>query len=149
MISVSIVSHRQGLLVAQALQCLASAVPDQGIEVLLTLNVPESLPDGLDTLPFPVKVIENDRPKGFGANHNAAFRQASGEWFCVMNPDIRITDNPFPAMIAAAEKDNAAVVAPAVLASDGRQEDSVRYFPSPLSVFQKLFFGHRGDGLSP
>ena len=62
--------------------------------LLLTLNLPETLPFGPADFPFPVRIVENERPKGFGANHNAAFRygEAEGEfrYFCVLNPDIRL-----------------------------------------------------------
>jgi len=146
-ISVSIVSHHQGDLVSGALADLARFAGSVPIEVILTRNVPEGLPFALAELPFPVKVVENDSPKGFGANHNAAFRLAMGEWFCVMNPDIRMPENPFPLMLAALEQYKAAVIAPAVISPSGQVEDSVRRFPTPLSLAGKIL--GRSDGRYP
>ena len=59
------------------------------IELILTLNLDEILPFAVVDFSFPIKVIRNPVPLGFAANHNQAFTQATGRFFCVMNPDIR------------------------------------------------------------
>lgn len=147
MISVSIVSHRQGDLVSEALADLARFADSVSIEVILTRNIPERLPFSLAVFPYPVKVVENDSPKGFGENHNAAFRLAEGDWFCVMNPDIRMPENPFPLLLVALEQLQAAVIAPAVVSPEGQVEDSIRRFPTPLSLAGKIL--GRSDGRYP
>lgn len=141
MISISVVSHGQGDLVSEALADLARFADAGCFEVLLTKNIPERLPFTVENLPYPLKLIENATPKGFGANHNAAFRVAKGEWFCVMNPDIRMPEDPFPRLIAELEREGAAVIAPAVLSPTGGVEDSVRRFPTPLALMKKML-GH-------
>jgi len=146
-ISVSLVSHGQGALVAAALADLARFAGPAGYEVILTLNLPERLPFSAGDFPFPLSVVENTQPQGFGANHNAAFRGAEGDWFCVMNPDIRMPENPFPRLLEALEQHQAAVVAPAVLSPAGQVEDSIRRFPTPLSLVGK-FLGQE-DGRYP
>jgi GT2 family glycosyltransferase len=138
MISVSIVSHRQGHLVRQILRDLSRVLQAAPAEVFLTLNVAEDLPFGAADFEMPLTVIRNPRPRGFGANHNAAFRKAAGEWFCVMNPDIRIAQDPFPVLVEEISARAGAVIAPAVLSMDGRLEDSIRHFPTPLSLARKL-----------
>jgi GT2 family glycosyltransferase len=135
-------------LVAQALSDLAGILAGLDGEILLTLNRPEPLPQGLSGLPYPVRVIANPTPKGFGANHNAAFRQARGQWFCVMNPDIRLPENPFPILLDALTHSPAALVAPAVLSPAGRLEDNIRRFPTPLSLAVKCV-GRGGKGRYP
>ena len=47
-------------------------------------------------------------------NHNAAFKKATGAFFCVVNPDIRLTDNPFPPLIDTLRDSKVGVVAPKV-----------------------------------
>jgi hypothetical protein len=47
-----------------------------------------------------VCVLKNSHPKGFGANHNAAFQVTESPYFAVVNPDIRLGVNPFPALLA-------------------------------------------------
>lgn len=146
-ISISIVSHDQGNLIGALLDDLARFGDPARIEVILTKNVPERLPFVVEDAPYPIRVVENVVPKGFGANHNAAFRLARGEWFCVMNPDIRLNGNPFPVLLKEIERQQAAVIAPAVLSPTGRVEDSVRRFPTPLSLAQKIL--GRVDGRYP
>lgn len=139
MISISVVSHGQGALVYQLLSDLAQISRETGFEVILTKNIPEQLPFAIDGYPFSIKVIENNSPKGFGANHNQAFMSALGEYFCVVNPDIRIAEEPFPRLLSTLTNENVGIVAPQVVDPDGVLEDSVRRFPTPLSLMAKLF----------
>ncbi len=144
MITVSIVSHSQSALVEQLLADLGRFNVSMVTEVLVTLNIPEDISLKLDDYPYPVRILRNTAPRGFGANHNAAFQQAEGEWFCVMNPDIRLIDNPFPILIEDGAYDSAGVIAPMVVTPSGMIEDSVRRFPGLASLAAKLF-GY-GDG---
>jgi len=147
LISISVVSHGQGDLAYGVLADIARFSDSVRIEVLLTRNIPEQLPSPERDFPYPIEVIENDSPKGFGANHNAAFRLAKGEWFCVMNPDIRMPVNPFPRLLEALAQHQGAVIAPAVLSPAGEIEDSIRRFPTPFSLTSKIL--GRSDGRYP
>lgn len=144
MITVSIVSHGQSTLVEQLLADLVRLDMSMVTEVLVTLNIPEDISSKPGDYPYPVRILRNTAARGFGANHNAAFRQAEGEWFCVMNPDIRLINNPFPILIEEGAYDSAGVIAPMVVTPSGMIEDSVRRFPVLTSLAAKLF-GH-GDG---
>lgn len=137
-ISVSVVSHAQGGLAGEVLRDLLRLVDPGDIEVILTKNLPEQLPFSPEAFACRLSIIENPVPKGFGANHNAAFQCATGKYFCVMNPDIRIHENPFPSLIREIERQHAAVIAPAVLTPAGQVEDSIRRFPTPLSLAGKM-----------
>ncbi len=143
-ITVSIVSHNQAGLVSHLLDDLSRFCSDR-IEVVLTLNTREKLPFQLSTFSFPIKLIENKSAKGFGANHNQAYSRARGDYFCVLNPDIRLKDNPFPILLRCLESQELAVVAPKIVNADGDVEDSARYFPTPLSILRKAM-RRRGAG---
>lgn len=142
-LSISIVSHYQGRLVADLLSDLGThcAIP---IEVILTINAPEVLPFDATAFNFPVTVLKNEIPKGFGANHNAAFRLATAEHFCVLNPDIRLENDPFPPLLDALSDPANGVVGPLIISPDGNIEDSARRFPTPLLILKKAIFGVRG-----
>jgi GT2 family glycosyltransferase len=138
LVSISIVSHGQSLLVVDLLRDLAS-LAKVDLEVLLTLNIPESLTIDLAAYPFRMTVINNAAPKGFAANHNQAFRSAHGDYFCVLNPDVRLISCPFAALLDCLNNPAIGVVAPQVLSPSGHIEDSARRFPSPGKIFAKLF----------
>lgn len=140
-ITLSIVSHGQATLIHALLKDLAG-LPQQNFEVLITVNLPE------DELPyqgftFPLRIIRNKAPKGFGGNHNAAFAQCSSKWFAVVNPDIRIQSLDFDTLLAPFQSENVAAVAPIVLSGDGRVEDSARRFPTLRRLSKRVLLRQR------
>lgn len=131
-ITVSIVSHGHGEQVSQLVNQVLSD-PLVG-HVILTFNRPETLalPDS-DRL----VIVRNAHPKGFGANHNAAFKQCKTSLFCVLNPDIVLREDSLAQLKQALSSDQAAVAGPMVLATDGSQEDSWRVFPTLFTLLLK------------
>lgn len=110
-----------------------------GLSVLVTENVPDPVPLALDGLHYPVRVFANASPKGFGANHNAAFVHCATPVYCVVNPDIRLNADPFPRLIEALSSKEVGVVGPLVRSPAGAVEDSARRFPTAASLLRKLF----------
>jgi N-acetylglucosaminyl-diphospho-decaprenol L-rhamnosyltransferase len=137
-VTISIVSHGHGAMVFSLLSDLALHCRS-GISVVLTLNIPESTAIGDVEFSFPVKVIRNASPRGFGANHNAAFKQSKAPYFCVLNPDIRIDEDPFPPLIDELASPRVGVVAPKIVSPAGNIEDSARHFPTVGFLARKLF----------
>lgn len=138
-ITLSIVSHLQATLIASLVGDLVRLCSNDKIEVLLTLNLPETLPFTLDNHPFPLRILKNSRPLGFAANHNKAFEEAKGEFFCVLNPDVRFSRNPFPILLPFLDDPGIGLIAPQVVNSTGDLENSSRCFPTPLEIFGKIF----------
>lgn len=134
---VSIVSHGQGALVRDLLTDIAAWCTTD-FRVVLTVNVAEELPFDVSGYAIPIDVIRNERPKGFGANHNQAFQRVSGEYFCVVNPDIRLQVDPFEALIRCLHATDSSLAVPVVINQDGELEDSIRPFPTPIHIAQKV-----------
>jgi N-acetylglucosaminyl-diphospho-decaprenol L-rhamnosyltransferase len=144
-ISISIVSHKQGMLVKNLLDDLRAHC-DTTLEVILTINVKEDLPFDVAEFGFPIRVVTNASQRGFAANHNAAFKLAKAVYFCVLNPDIRLERNPFPALIGVLADPVVGAVAPLIVGPSGQVEDSARRFPTPVSILKKALFGvHRPE----
>ena len=139
-VTVSIVSHRQCLLMEKLLSDLSLHCSHDICDVILTINVEESVPD-VSGYNFPVQIIKNHIPQGFGTNHNAAFKFAHGDFFCVLNPDIRLAMNPFPRLLELARQSDVGVVAPRVVNNSGDREDSERRFPTPSELMKKIAGG--------
>lgn len=110
-------------------------------EVFVTRNIPESL---CRTENIRVRYIDNPSPKGFGVNHNAAFEMSTQSFFCVLNPDVELIDNPFPELLRTFERSSTGLVAPMVKSPDGVVADSVRHYPSIRSLICRAL-GSDGD----
>lgn len=133
MIEVSIVSHAHAEIVDRVISHVLQ-LPDV-CRVILTQNIPEAT----NFRGHPnVHIIENSSPKGFGANHNWAFRQVQTPYFCVLNPDIVFKKNPFPELLKCQLETQASIVAPMILNPQGTIEDSIRHFPTVLGLTKKL-----------
>ncbi len=142
-VTVSIVSHGQGELVAALLHDLSRCTTVH--QVLLTHNVPGPEIACPESLRARLVEIRNDRPMGFAANHNQAFRQCRTPLFAVVNPDIRLeAADPFPCLIEVVMEAGCGLAAPAVRNPAGAIEDSARHFPTPFGLLTKLL--KLGDG---
>jgi len=141
-LSFSIVSHGQGHLIKHLLNDLLTAHGAK-FEIILTLNIPEDTGFLASFSGLPLVIIKNDEPKGFGANHNAAFAKSSGDVFVILNPDIRAPDLDLAHVLEKAQSAGVGAVAPRVLSAQGHLEDSARRFPTALKLAMRLLLRRR------
>lgn len=144
-ISISIVSHRHLHLVNSLLSDIEKHCQSLAIELVLTLNLDEALPFNKADFSFPIIIIRNAVPKGFGANQNQAFAKSSAPYFCVMNPDVQLKENPFSGLMDCLQNTRIGVAAPLVVNQDGKMEDSARRFPTPSKILCKAAGGCKGS----
>ena len=117
---------------------VASLVSFSQIEkIIVTLNIPEDTSIPTDEK---VLILRNSKPKGYGENNNNAFKLNLSKLFCILNPDIVFEDNPFPSLIENMHHQNADLIAPKIINHNHKEEDSMRFFPSP-SMHLKKFLG--------
>jgi GT2 family glycosyltransferase len=126
-LTISIVSHGHGPMMRSLLADLAPLLADQGTTVVVTLNIPESEEFLTGS---GARVLRNESPLGFGANHNQAFRAVPCDYFAVLNPDIRCDWRIFSRLLDQLGETSAGVCAPIVRSPDGDIEDSARTFPT-------------------
>lgn len=142
LITVSIVSHGHGRMVSRLVESLQARCPEVR-EIIITRNIADShlhLPPDHPG----IRLIDNRHPKGFGANHNNAFKQSKAPFFCVLNPDITLTENPFPPLLSTLRRTRAALTAPIAVSPNGEIEDNLRRFPTFGSLLFKLMTGEKG-----
>jgi GT2 family glycosyltransferase len=142
-LSISIVSHGQGDLLKNLFADFSEL--DVAYEVLLTINIPEDESFLLEYDHLPIKTIRNESPHGFGENHNHAFAESSGEFFVVVNPDIRLCNFRFAPLLAYFDDQSIGAIAPAVYSSEGVLQDSARKFPTLMSLLLRRLGDSRGD----
>lgn len=143
-VCLSVVSHGH----RDHLIALMGDLTTQGLEleqIRVLANIPEEL-SGLECFAQEgVIVTYNDSPMGFGANHNKNLVGCAADYYLIINPDVRLTSNPIPELLAIFEADPlVGLVAPRVTTSDGRFEDSIRRFPSLMDLFKKAFGNDQG-----
>ena len=140
MICLSVVSHGQREVSLALLRDLERLKPPSIRRIVYTANIDEAALPDLALGDIELEVIRNDAPKGFGANHNAAFRRCRERFFCVLNPDIRFTQDPFPALLSPFDTaPELGLVAPRMTDPDGRLQNTARTLYSPAEMIrQKL-----------
>jgi GT2 family glycosyltransferase len=142
-ITVSVVSHGQNALVNRLLADLAKHCPAR-LDVIATQNISDPVPLNPPAGAHRFELVANERPKGFGANHNSAFARSSADLFFVVNPDIRLHADPFAPLAARLDSNAAAAVGPLVRSINGAVEDSARRFPTMASLLRKLVQDNAG-----
>lgn len=139
MITASIVSHGHGEMVAGLAEDLL-ACPEVS-RIVIIQNIPEEVVYPGDQR---LVVRRNDVLRGYGANHNAALADTNTPFVCVLNPDIRLQGNPFPALLRAFDDKSVALTAPKIVSLNGATEDSARRFPTIFSIAAKALGGDDG-----
>jgi GT2 family glycosyltransferase len=138
LIHLSVISHRQRSLVSELLADLGRCRTER-LTVTVLSNLPEAAPDIPAALAGKVHHLINRRPVGYGANHNFVFRGCRAPFFCVLNPDLRFPEDPFPALMAAFDDPQVGLVAPAATDSRGTLQDNARRLPSIAEVAKKVW----------
>ncbi|MDO5101986.1 MAG: glycosyltransferase family 2 protein [Lautropia sp.] len=139
MITLSIVSHGQRDIALHLLQDLARLQPAHVTEIIYTANIHEPDLPAIEFGHIRLLIIRNERPKGFGSNHNAAFYRCQSPYFCVMNPDLRLADDPFSPLIDGFAQKRRGLMAPRIYSPEGRLENTARkLYTVPELLKQKL-----------
>ena len=139
-VTVSVVSHGHGKQVLVLLSKIHALCPLHVGQVVLTLNVPEpTLLAQINTRQwaFELTLLQNPQPKGFGANHNAAFAHHRLRLFCVANPDIDFDKNPFGELIRPLANPLAGCSFPVQVDEAGHVQDHARSVPSPAALLRR------------
>jgi N-acetylglucosaminyl-diphospho-decaprenol L-rhamnosyltransferase len=135
--TLSIVSHGHRSLLRALLYDLERQDKIDQLLITLTLNLQD---EEFDARLFPrlnLQIIKNKKPKGFGDNHNAAFLVSEGDWFLIINPDIRLPDTQSLTKILQTNRSSDILLAPLVVNSQGILEDSVRRHLTPWSLIRR------------
>lgn len=141
LITFSIVSHGQASLIKLLLNDFEN-LSERNFEVLITINLPED-ESNFQGYSFPLRIIRNDLPKGFGNNHNFAFSQCASKWFVVLNPDIRLKILNFESLLLPFDDPKVGAVAPLVISAEGKVEDNARRFPTLMRFVRRVLLGQR------
>ena len=139
-VTVSVVSHGHGEQVMQLLCKLHALCLVHVGQVVLTINVPEPMLQAQVQArhwAFELTLLQNPQPKGFGANHNAAFKHSTLDYFCVLNPDIDFDADPLGDLILKLADPLAGCSFPVQVDAAGHLQDHARSVPSPVALLAR------------
>ncbi|WP_229882912.1 glycosyltransferase [Pseudorhodoferax aquiterrae] len=135
-IAVSLVSHGQRELIIPLLEQLERHCSNLIAQLIITVNIPERDPTSDNPFKIPTTIIRNDKPKGFGENHNTAFSKCTSQWFLVLNPDIRLdSDIITPLLKTAKERDG--LLSPRIAEGENDQPEPHRALITPLEILTR------------
>lgn len=139
LVVLSIVSHNQMELVNKLLADVKKAYLTK-YKIIVRSNIDENVM--IDCHGLEVMHVKNESPKGFGCNHNMNFNLIMGDYFVILNPDIRFDDvDIFNKLIKySSENDDRVIISPTIQNSNGKLEDNGRYFPTPFKIIRKILF---------
>lgn len=149
-VAVSVASHRHGAQLVSLMRKLEEFCCLHLEHVILTINVPE--PDLIAEInsqrwTFRLTVVKNANPKGFGANHNAALKYCSSEYFCILNPDLDFNVDPISVLITSFDDPLVGCAFPIQLDETGQIQDYARALPSPLTLLARYLGPEAGKKL--
>ena len=137
-ITISIVSHNQINYVTKLLSDLKKFNFYE--KIIITTNIKENL-DSLENFKKPhLKIITNDTPKGFGENHNFAYKSCNTKYFLILNPDVRINNLDINNLLSIFNYEKEVyVVSPTAEDPKGVIQDNARIFPKFYDPFLRIF----------
>ncbi len=96
-LTISIVNYGTWGLTHQCLLSIGRYRRGLSLEVVVVDNTPPpmsgTVPDLIEPIDYPLHIVRNHANRGFGFAHNQAFAFANGEFFLVLNNDVRFLDN--------------------------------------------------------
>lgn len=149
LITVSIVSHGDGLPLQALLGSLRRFEDPRRLQLIVTDNLGHDLPELEADAWNSLRLLRNTRPQGYARNHNAAFRVAEGSYFCIVNPDVLFLESTFAPLVSDLESGRADITAPFVVDPHGNLQDSFRSLPSPPELLWRSVEGPQIHAHSP
>ena len=86
-----------------------------------------------------IKILQNEKPLGFGENNNKGVLAASGKYVAIINPDIVLALNSLKELYDYAEAQQEwGILVPKLLNPDGSTQHSIRGYITPQILFNRF-----------
>ena len=132
-INISIISHNQSDMILNIVKDLRKY--DFISKVYITINTNESIKKIEKIKNFPIEIITNKNPKGFGQNHNYAYTLSKCDYFIIINPDVRLKKLNFENLFSYFKFKNVELVTPVAVDERNNIQENARKFPSLTTPF--------------
>jgi N-acetylglucosaminyl-diphospho-decaprenol L-rhamnosyltransferase len=136
-LAISIVSYRTPALLRQCLDALGQERAELNVQITVVDNAGGDGSAELVEAHYPwVRLIRNDRNRGFGAAHNQAMLGTGARHHLILNSDTEPEPGALVQLVAYLDKHaDVAVVGPRLIYPNGRTQPSRRRFPTTATLF--------------
>jgi GT2 family glycosyltransferase len=123
-------------------QAASTAPAPLSCEIIVVDNASDDHSAAMIAADFPmVRLIANDRNRGFAAGNNQAIAQAHGRWLLLLNPDAYLGSGAMEGLAGFLRRHpEAAVAGPNVLNPDGTWQAASFRFPTLWDLFCEALF---------
>jgi GT2 family glycosyltransferase len=119
--------------------CVDSINFGHEFEVIVVDNASTDATPGLLRQHHHLKLVENQRNRGYAAANNQGIKLATGVHVLLLNPDTRVELGTLDALSGYLDEHPAVgAVAPRLISPDGTTQYSIRSFPTASSLFWEL-----------
>lgn len=145
-LSIIIVNYKNLELLKLCLKSLRENLKSENLayEILVADSEAQSETEMLLTEDFPeVKYFPFQKNIGYAAGVNCGIKNSSGQYILVLNPDIVVTKNSIPALLAHLQKNpDVGMIGPRLLGFNGETQNSRFNFYRPSTiVYRRTFLG--------
>jgi GT2 family glycosyltransferase len=138
---ISIVSHNQQALCGRLLRSIDNYAQSNMHELTIVVTENTLSENHVKSERYRTYSICNLRPKGFGANHNAAFERFEGDVFFIVNPDIILNDYlDLDLIVEQLIRDRIDISSPQIVGVSGAVEDYKRADLTFTNLLKRKFF---------
>lgn len=136
-VSIIIVSWNGKKYVRECLDTMLSICRETNLEVILVDNASTDGTPEMVEVEFPaVKLIRAGGNLGFSKANNIGIRESTGEYVCLVNSDVRFTENCFEPLSRFLKKhSDVGIVGPKMMTSEGAASRSTMRFPTVSNIF--------------
>tara|TARA_B100001769_G_C22049673_1_gene564248 strand:- start:153 stop:887 length:735 start_codon:yes stop_codon:yes gene_type:complete len=131
--NISIISHGQSETIKNILKDLSNE--NFFNKILITINIKENYDDLKEFKNLPLQFIVNEKPKGFGENHNYAYSLCKCNYFIMINPDVELKKLKIKNLLNYFEIENVQLLTPTAIDENNLIQDNARRYPTILTPF--------------
>ena len=140
-LSIVILNYNVRYFLELCLKSVQAAISDIDAEIIVVDNNSEDNSCNMVKQLFPkVKLIENKENSGFSKGNNIGFKQAQGDYLCILNPDTVVAEDTFTKLLKfASDKKKLGIVGCKLINGVGEfLPESKRNVPVVKAAFKKL-----------
>jgi N-acetylglucosaminyl-diphospho-decaprenol L-rhamnosyltransferase len=144
-LDIVIVNWNTGTQLRACLQSLSSALLGFGLSefhcIVVDNGSADGSADGLEGLPFPLKLIRNHENKGFAFACNQGAGQGDSEYILFLNPDCRLFPDSLEKVSHFLEEqghEHIGIIGVQLVDGNGAIQRNVARFPTPKSLFHQM-----------